>query len=391
MHLGDKLSACFGVYPSKKIYLNDRWIPLTNHTYITLVNDFENPQNTYDLIEDVLKQIYPALQSKGVDIIHILTHENGKPIEGCTNIIVQDMSELSYLIKKSLCHICTDMFSVEISRMHERPTAYLVGTRYPFEPLFSKEAPFVRKFAPKPPFYPNYGTKVEKKQINQIRPEAVAEFVVQSVFKDESLKAKTESLFIGKNYGEKIIELVPDFVLEQDFEQPIVIRFDKCNNAENAAQFLLRFPHRKVFLMCDDMIRVEFLSQFRSQIHRVSVNVTKYLDNQEALDKLIAACISMHIPITTISESEENLSDIRLKLIDHQVVLCLPEKIPAECETDEPLFVQSTKVILQSGRSYPSFAHAEKKLELAELNGIIDSEEFWADSDYFKIFKRNIL
>ena len=95
---------------------------------------------------------------------------------------------------------------------------------------------------------------------------------------------------------------------------------------------------------------------------------------------------NMDINLNMIVKKEKHLSAIRNKYFDIAVTPYYTDK-KAPCKlTNDSRFMSSLRII-EGGKEYLSYAHWEKKLDAN--NKVLDTPEYWRESDHFYIYERN--
>jgi hypothetical protein len=126
-------------------------------------------------------------------------------------------------------------------------------------------------------------------------------------------------------------------------------------------------------------------------LQKIAKNVNKfYLFLDETWDSIpenyFEILKNMDIDFSIIVKKEEELSSIRNKYFDIPVIPYLNDK-KAPCEIGEDSRFMSSLRLIEGGKEYLSYAHWKKGLD--SNNKVLDTPEYWRESDHFYIYERD--
>jgi len=376
----------------------------TPERYITIHNSSGMGSKNYDYFQEVVDEISEILASKNISIVQIGTSEDPL-LNGCINIQGRtNYHQTAYIISKSLLHIGNDSFPVHLASASDIPiiALYSITTPEIAGPFFSKNKN-VFCFEPneklkKPSFNPNENPKT----VNSIK----IEDIVNKTFEILDIKndLELESLFIGKEYKNKIIEYVPDSVLNSNIENGTMvnIRVDLLNKEVNE-QLIFNFLSS---LKCNIVINnkkkiqnIEILRQLSPNIANLIFDVGDDIDIDTKYIKSLSN-IGIHPIILYKGNNKEAFDNIKLSLIDTNLRF-IHDKVEEkdfdklnkiDSNINDDTWLKSNRLILSNQQVFLSKAHLQKgknttsksqKLELENIKLLAE------DLKYIYLYKKN--
>lgn len=379
-HLLSAYSNYLGVVPTEKPILNDKFFPLPSSKYIVIHNDNKLPAKFFDYFEEVIALAKPILHRAGYQLCQI-GGPNDPKIPNVDNYYLGlSWCQSMFIIKNASLAVCIDSVVGHISSAYDVPVVSLFSHTYPSQakPIFSEKVVCLEpELGDKKP---SYSAVENPKTINTIK----VEKIVQSIF--DLLKIKVtlnmKTLYVGENFHEKVWEIVPDFLTDNEELKKTTMHFrmDLRFDEQCLAAWLSR--NYKINVISDKILNLDLLRQFKGNIARVTLIIKnhetfspEYLKNLKAIG----------VPLVLIAESEKNISQLREKLFDFTVESDDPIK-PLENIPKTAKF-WTKKIVLSNGQKYPSIAHWRENFPLTNENAIVDCGEFWKDKESFYFYQ----
>jgi hypothetical protein len=239
---------------------------------------------------------------------------------------------------------------------------------------------------------PSFHFNESPKTINMIMPEEIIE-AVSKIIGGCTLE-KFESIYFGSRYNDKIVEVVPDLLVPQDFIPNAVlnIRADYNPNLNNVYG---QIQIRKCSIYTDAPLDVNVLVRFKSNVASIIYEVT---ESDEP--RFVADLISAAIPVVLVTKlDDEKLNKKKLSYLDlapiHKVEIPDKSKIEKSSLVTEQSWFKTKKLLLSNGKGYASNAHRLLELPISDINKIVapvlDFPKFYEELDFFYIFNKSSL
>ena len=386
-HAIQAYSAHCGVEPSRPQFL-DSFYPISFPKYIVFHSAERNmPFENYNYWDLVLEMIKPYLIDNGYHIVQI---QHGEEINTFSKFADKHLANIgfqqcAYIIKNASAYLGTSNVFMHMASASDKKIVALFGDSYPeaegpywnnnyrcVSPDFSKIKPF-------------FGRGEEKKRINEVKPERLAAEFLSLLF-GEDAKANLSSLFIGDNYHNQTVEVIPDFfnptILKPD--QPVNIRGDLHFDAQFISDWL-NGRRCNLFINPGKSTDLSLLSAFKPNINRLNV----FIDENTDIN-IIKNIKRSGVPMHLFCKEASKLEDVRLKFIDWIVDLfSLKEKKDLDNLEDINYTTsnfKSSKTVLSNNKAYPTLYHSKNKD--SDPSKIFDDPLFWSDLDHLYIFNK---
>jgi hypothetical protein len=367
-------------------HLLDSFYPISFPSYIVFhaaeISNLNEHYNHWDLALEALK---PHLQDQGIAIVQL---QHGQEITTFSRFADKHLANIgfqqsSYIIKNSCGYLGTSDVFMHMASAADKKTVALFGDSYPeaegpcwnkdyrcLSPDFSKIKPF-------------FGRAKESKRINTISPEKVAsEFL--SLLKEQETGVGLSSVFIGDNYHNKNIEIIPNFFNPNAIkpDQPVNIRADLHFDEQHTASWI-QGRRVNLFINANNFGDFSLLSSFKPNINRLNV----FIDSSTSLDA-IKGIKRTGVQMALFCKDNNQLEATRLKFIDWVVDLfSLKDKKDID-NTDDIDYTtsqfRSSKRVLSNNQAYPTLYHSENKDK--DKAKLFDDPLFWGDLDHLYIF-----
>lgn len=379
MNLTHRYSSACGVKP-KAPKIGTSYFPLKFDNYIVIDNRCFLNTGVYDLFQDVISYIRPALEREGITILS-LCKDDKHLIEGTNPYIFLEKKQECYILRNSKLNICADNWANYASNAFEVPC---IGIYSPYpakhrEPLNAPK--HISLESPRNGNLPAYGLEESPKAINFLEPEKVANAIFQQLGLTD--RVDHDTVWIGDYYPIKIMEVIPDFVPEPELfaKRALNIRMDYHFDEHILCEWL---RDRYVNILTDRPINLELLNYFRYSIPQVTINL-----NDSFPDGYIESVKSIGFKVELFCENKDRLKDYRFKYFDFDV----NETIWKNKEnfdnnvTDNTRFI-SSKILLSGGKRYSCIEAKRQKIELTgEPEVVYDTADFWKELDHYRIIE----
>ena len=378
-HLIEEYAKSLGVKISNPV-VKDHYFPICFDKYITIHQASNISSKTYSHYDIVVSLLKPFLERAKIKVVQL---GGSKKIAGVDTALNVSFKQQSFILSKSLVHLGCDSALAQLSSSKELPTVTLFGNVFAAnaKPAFSDESINIT-LEPKWDKKPCFSIEDPKKQIDSIKPEVVAQSVLDFLeIEKEDIRFTTK--YVGSSFQDPVVEVIPTSFnpLKIKSGQELMVRADYAFDEDPFMKYCSSYP---VNIFASSLIQPHGLQ-------KISKNVNKfYLFLDESWD-----CIpenyfdilkNMDINISMIVKKEEELNSIRNKYFDIPVISYHSDK-KAPCElSDDSRFMSSLRLV-EGGKEYLSYAHWKKGLD--SNNKVIDTPEYWRESDHFYIYERD--
>jgi len=207
MHLIERYASACGVKIGKP-YIYDKYFPLPFDKYITFQPYSKYDSKNYDYWDEVVLLILPYLKEKDINIVQIGAQKD-KPVLNCYNICGQTkIQQAAYVLKNSILHFGADSFAAHIASGFNKKIVALYSNNNieNVKPYWSDEKDLIL-LKSQSNKKPSYSASQQDKDINNIKPELIAQSILDLLNIDVKLNFKTH--FIGKEFPIKTFEIIP--------------------------------------------------------------------------------------------------------------------------------------------------------------------------------------
>ena len=381
MHILERYALSCGVKIDKpQIYT--KFYPNNFGKYITLQASSGMESKNYDFYQEVVEILSPHLKQLGIEVLQIGSAKD-KRLNNVPCVFDASIPQMAYLIQNSVLHLGNDSCGIHFASGFDKKIVFLNSICYEqnIKPYWSDKSKY-RIIEPERKGKPSFNPNEKPKQINKIKPEQVAQAVLDLLGINESVNLNTFT--IGSDYLNKNVSVIPNCVFNTNL--PFVIsRLDKEYNQEVLVEQL---KVSKVHIITNRPIHPDILNQFKQDILSVT-----YMLEKENQPNFIQFLKRTGIAYNLISELEgQDFEDLKLDYIDYGVISQMnkPKKEDFDFSSTENLKYVSSKNFVSNNKIYPSLAavKADKPIEKvfdSTPQDVIDDPEFWrqAESFYF--------
>lgn len=351
-------------------FIYQKYFPIPFEKFILVHAGGGMPSKLYDYYNEVIAILQPYLKNNDIQIIQV----GGDEDPALHSIIdlrgKSSLHQTAYLLGRCSAFIGNDSCLAHIAASLNRPVVALYGSTSPqnhgpyFGPAEKKILIESHRHGDKPSFSP----QEQSKTINLIKPETVASSVLSLL--DIKYKTSRETLYIGKDYGRFLIDIVMNNILSKDvfMGASVNARMDLIHDEQILARNLFIRP---MTITTSKPISINLLRQCKKHIPIVFYQITKNYDVNFVKDMMLNG-----IPYKLFSElPEDEVNKIKLDFFDYGVI-SLKEKISKEkIENNEKL----TKYTVY--KTY-RFILAEEKIYKNEID--------WANNNPISEIENNI-
>ena len=393
MHILDSYSLSSGSKISKP-FIFEQFFPLPCEKYITFQAQSKYEGKDYNLFQDVINILFPILERNGIKIVQIGI-PNEQPHKYCIDLRGKtDFGQLAYIIRNSLLHLGPDSLGIHIASSYDIP---LVGL-YSVSPS-SVSGPYWGTKEKQVCFdayqrvgngKPSYSDKEHPKSINTIKPEEIAQSVLNLLNIKQTIDFTT--IFVGEQYNSKVFrELIPKSPIQlTNPEIPIEIRMD-LNFDENFLAQQLNLCRAIIFT--NKPINLDILQKFKPNIFAVTYIVENDNDNPEFCKQVrnLGVQVSLY---SFLSQEEIDKKKIFYYEIDRINQAYIPSSETKQLITQsiDSLYFRSNKLVFEENKVFMGHTardKGEEGLNDFTYQKLVISPELWKELPFMMIVKKN--
>jgi hypothetical protein len=373
MHTLESFATSCGVKINRP-YIYEKYYPLNFDKYIILdTNDNKAPAKNYDYWQEVVNLILPELNKANIKILQTCAQNDLKLLNAYT-VIGETYNQKAYLIKNAQLYAGSNNFGIQLASYLNKKTVALYGNIYAAQnkPYWSKDQDIVliEGFEKGKP---SYAAQEQPKLINEIKPDKIAEAILNKLDIKPNVKYKFTN--IGLNFNTKTIEMLPTMIVNtQAFNIPhIIVRMD-LHFSEIVLETEL--AQNKCIIVTEKSISEEIIKKYRANIVQIIYKIDK--DNNPNFIKLLK---SLNIQYGLMSDLEqEEIDKIKINYMDLGLIIKAQTKTKKDFNV-KGKYYKSNRFILSDNKLYMSEAAVEKDLPIKDFNEniqeIIDTDTFW--------------
>jgi len=383
MHLIESYATNCGLKIDKP-FIYEKFFPLAFDKYVTF-SPSDNPAQDYDYWVEVINIIQPKLKEKGISILQ-LGNKGAKSLPHCLSAGgLTNRNQEAYIMRGASLHFGVDNFLSQLAGAYDKKRVCLYANNYAedVKPYWGSEENQSLLESHRDGKKPSFSAAENPKTINLVKPEDVAKSICN--FLDLEYDFGYETIEVGSNYPNRIIETLPDQVVDIKAMNidSIIVRMDYLFNEENLIQ-QLRLGRASI--VTDKPINEAII-----QAHRPSIKEVVYFITKDHDPKFIETLKKSAVKFIMMSElPEEQLEKIKIHYIDHGIIFP-KENGKTEHLRKEKLFYMSSKTTLSKSKMYPCRAALLENKPIDDqyqISEVIDSEEFWGESDHHYFLKK---
>lgn len=367
-HLAEEYAKSCGVKIGKPV-LKPHYFPILHDKYITIHNDKKVQAKEYNMWPDVIALLKPKL--KDIKIIQIGAYGE-ETIQGVDyHMPTQSLKQSAYIIENSLGHVGIDSVPVHIASALDKPVVGIYAHTYAntCSPLWNSESKAITIESHRDGKKPSFSLEENPKTINFIKPEQIAQAVLDVLGIDEKIKHKT--LYIGKNYTSNFFEFIPT--------QPTKLKADlidvRMDYAHNERHLMEVMKNNKVEVTTAKPIQKIFLNS--GQINKIIYKADSF--DSDFLQQIKESSI----PHVIICTSKENLAkeradnfDFLINHLDIDNLIKINKKSIGDVDFNK-IKIKSGKKVVVENTVYDS---------VFDLNRRKNINQFYIDLEFFRVY-----
>ena len=202
MHLLEQYALSSGLKIGKP-FIYEVFFPIEPKKYITLQKEVKFPSRQYKYWQQVVDLVNPILFKNNVKIVQIGS-KNDKALKGVVYTSGEtSIAQVHYLIRNSQMHVGIDSFAVHIASGLGKKIVALYSNMTPENsgPYWSNPLDCILIQSPRGDRKPSYAADENPRTINEIKPETIANSILQLL--DIQERVSIETLFVGENFDEE--------------------------------------------------------------------------------------------------------------------------------------------------------------------------------------------
>lgn len=385
MHILERYALSCGVKIDRP-QIEPAFFPLQYSKYIVFQTSNKGNSRHYDFWIKVFQ--YIKEYTKDYPIVHVGV-ENDQTVFGVDLDLRGKTSirQLAYLIKNSSLYLGVDSLSAHFAGFYDVNTVALYSYCYAqncFPIWGSKEKQSLIEVDWGKEGKPSFSITEKNKKINTIMPEVIAKAVLDKLNISNDLH-KLKTLFIGAQYHNPTIELVPDSTLLPSFIKDKIcnVRMDYHFNEDTLAKIA---SVSRVNIITDKEININILDLIKSKVCGLNI-IASDLISEEYLKKVSG----LGIKINLSAPFDEKWASLCEKFFDFKLEkenVIEKASIKNIGNIDDSCLFNSEKIIFSEGKAYScKYFWENKQPKLDRSAKIVDDKSFWNESEYFYIFK----
>lgn len=231
------------------------------------------PAKIYDYYPEVISLLKPILEPLGYKFYQIGTSDE-TPLSGIKHLCgLTTMHQCNYLVRRAALLLGNDSMWAHIRGAAKKPLVVPYGsTSKPHFPFWRDESKTVLIESHRGGNKPSYASSEDPKTINWITPEEIVNACLRVLGIEKQIDRN--SFYIGPDYTNQLIELIPDVIIHPDMNirAPIVVRMDYHHDETMLFKNLIL---RKASVICNKEIDIDKLKYFKDQIYSIRIEIDK--------------------------------------------------------------------------------------------------------------------
>jgi len=367
-HLAEEYAKCCGVRIGKPV-IKPHFFPVPFDKYITIHNDKKVQAKEYNFWPEVIELLKPHLGDIKIIQIGAFGEET---IEGVDkHIPTFSLKQSGYIISKSLGHLGIDSVPVHIASAFDKPVVGIYSHTYAntCDPLWNEKSKAITIESDRDGRRPSFALEENPKTINLIKPEKIAQAMLDVLNIDKKIKHKT--IHLGPRAIFNCIEVIPSE--PTNFEGgPVSVRMDLDHN-EDVLKHILQFT--PVEVTTKKAISADII--YSKRIQRLTYEADCFDE------KFVDLLKKSGMETTLVCTDSKNIAKERARFFDYMIH---QDKKPKVIQDNKKLLegvnlnslkIKSRKKIICGNKIYES--HYDK-------NDRKNDEDLFVDLDWFIIY-----
>jgi hypothetical protein len=393
MHILEQYALNCGLKIDKP-FIYEKYFPTPFEKYITFNPFGKFNSRKYSYWQDVIGLIYPSLSKEKIGIIQI-----GGPNEFGYNNCFHLMGQTNYnqtasIINNSLLHFGVDSFPIHIASYFDKKIVALYCNMYASQskPYWSTPNNIKLLQADLNGNKPSYAAEENPKTINNIKPEEIANAILDLLNIKERSTQKTT--FIGNKYGTLLLESIPSIILPPNIFPNVLlnIRFDYIKEIQENDYIctLNNLNIRNCVLITNKTLDIDKLLPIKDKIVNIFYDITNQNIDTDIINKDKSFGIKIDFIFNQSSDqNDEMLNQKKLDLIEYQEPINIIENTNKDFNLiKNSLFYKSKKFLFANNNIYLSkAAYLENKP--IELNSNLDVSQKISEINNLELLVEN--
>ncbi len=365
-HLVEQYAKVCGVNIGEPI-IKEHYYPITHKKYITVHADAKDQARSYSHWAIVLRLLKKPLTENGIKIIQIGGKDAkelpfvDQKITNCT------YKNTFYIIKNSILHLGINSLPVHIASSYKKKIVNIFGNLYSecAYPYWSEKSDVINLTPDFSNIKPSFSSEEKEKRIDEIKPELVAQSVLDLLQINAKLNFKSK--LFGSSYTSPALDVIPNNS-KMFKDKTVNIRMDKHFNLNEMFEIL---KYNKCSVTTTKKIPKRYLAnQNLKNINYISSDIDQ---------KFISKLKKLNKSYTLFCNKKSKISDQRAKFFDEEIHLLCGEEISKKYTKElkqldiENIKILSYRKILYKDILYSSYYEINNKKEdlLLDLNNIM--------------------
>ncbi len=393
MHILEQYALNCGLKIDKP-FIYEKYFPIPFEKYITFNPFGKFNSRKYSYWQDVIDLLQPIFVKNNIGIIQI-GGPNEPGYNNCFQLMGQtNFNQTAYIINNGMLHFGVDSFPIHIASYFDKKIVALYCNMYASQskPYWSNPKNIKLIQANLNGKKPSYAAEENPKTINNIKPEEIANAILELLNIKETINQTTT--LIGDKYGALLLEAVPSIILPPNIFSNILlnIRYDYIDKIQENDYIctLNNLNIRNCALITDKPLDISKLIPLKDKI----VNIFYDITNKNIDTDFIEQVKSFGMKIDFIfhqfpDKNEEILNQKKLDLIEFQEPINIIEYAAKDFNLiKNSTFYRSKKLLFANNKVYLSkAAYLENKP--VELDPNLDISQKISEISNLDIFIQN--
>lgn len=331
--------------------LTEHFVPGLPEKYISLQASNKMPSKDYQHWQLVLELLMPYLESEGIQVVQVGGPED--PLIQGVNVshLGSSYRQMNFIIKNAQAHLGVDSLPMHVASAYDRPLVALFGNLYVenAKPLWNHTNKAICLEPDFSKIKPSFGTSCDR--INEIKPEVVAQSLLDILNIKEKIKFKT--VRIGAKFNNSTVEIVPNFFgYSKELQgKPVNIRGDLHFDLESICKWC---QFCQVNLTINKVFNLEALAHMP---HLKQVVFKHEANENTDITPFLKILKNKKVNVIIEAQDGNDLSELRLKYFDFHVFEKPSSNEVIEVKASKYL---SKKRFITHGQSFASEFSAKK-------------------------------
>ena len=284
--------------------------------YITLHTTSKQMSKDYDYFSEVVNLLTPALQRNKIAVVQI-GKENEKRIPFCLDYLGKtSVRQATFVVENALLHFGVDSFWQHVAGLKKVPFVEVNSVNATNAILPHYRSQFVVLESDRNGKKPSYSAVENPKTINLIKPEQVAQAVLDLLGIQDKINVQT--IYIGDRFFGNDLDYIPDHIIplsEELTKKKINCRLDLNYNIEYFQDMLSKY---KAAVITHSPIQEEILKYFKKQIPVILYRIKDGKYDLNFIKDMVQLGIKFQM---STNLTDKKLADLRFDLFDYGNVI----------------------------------------------------------------------